>query len=50
MVTNLCLFVNGAIDLIPLKKQGRTTILFNNAIHPGEPDGINACLIWLEKL
>lgn len=25
-----------------------TTILINNAIHPGEPDGINACLIWLD--
>jgi hypothetical protein len=27
-----------------------TTILINNAIHPGEPDGINACLIWLDQL
>jgi hypothetical protein len=26
-----------------------TTILINNAIHPGEPDGINACLIWLDQ-
>jgi hypothetical protein len=26
-----------------------TTILINNAIHPGEPDGINACLIWLNQ-
>lgn len=24
-----------------------TTILINNAIHPGEPDGVNACLIWI---
>jgi hypothetical protein len=26
-----------------------TTLLINNAIHPGEPDGVNACLIWLEE-
>ena len=26
------------------KAQTGTTILINNAIHPGEPDGINACL------
>lgn len=26
-----------------------TTLLFNNAIHPGEPDGINACLIYAQE-
>ncbi|GAG85012.1 unnamed protein product, partial [marine sediment metagenome] len=26
-----------------------TTLLVNNAIHPGEPDGINACLIWIDN-
>jgi hypothetical protein len=31
------------------KAQTGTTILINNAIHPGEPDGINACLIWLDQ-
>jgi hypothetical protein len=31
------------------KAQAGTTILINNAIHPGEPDGINACLIWLDQ-
>jgi hypothetical protein len=31
------------------KAQDGTTILINNAIHPGEPDGINACLIWLDQ-
>jgi hypothetical protein len=31
------------------KAQAGTTILINNAIHPGEPDGINACLIWLDE-
>ena len=47
----LCI-VNGAQDSLQTFKKARkeTTILFNNAIHPGEPDGINACLIWLEEL
>ncbi|MFM1947684.1 MAG: hypothetical protein RL207_1967 [Bacteroidota bacterium] len=31
------------------KAHAGTTILINNAIHPGEPDGINACLIWLDQ-
>ena len=44
--------VNGAKDSTNTFKKAReeTTILFNNAIHPGEPDGINACLIWLDEL
>jgi hypothetical protein len=47
----LCI-VNGAKDSTNTFKKAReeTTILINNAIHPGEPDGINACLIWLDKL
>ncbi|MFM7388198.1 MAG: hypothetical protein ACKO5L_08575, partial [Bacteroidota bacterium] len=31
------------------KAREGTTLLFNNAIHPGEPDGINACLIYTEN-
>ena len=47
----LCI-VNGAQDSLKtfLKAREETTILFNNAIHPGEPDGINACLLWLDKV
>ena len=30
------------------KARNETTILINNGIHPGEPDGINACLLWIE--
>ena len=46
----LCV-VNGEQDSLKTfeKARNETTILFNNAIHPGEPDGINAMLIWLEK-
>jgi len=28
------------------KARSGSTVLINNAIHPGEPDGINASLIW----
>ena len=47
----LCI-INGEKDSANTFKKAReeTTILFNNAIHPGEPDGINACLIWLEEI
>jgi hypothetical protein len=43
--------INGAKDSIRTfqKAQDGTSILINNAIHPGEPDGINACLIWLDQ-
>ena len=43
--------INGAKDSTRTfaKAQAGTTILINNAIHPGEPDGINACLIWLDQ-
>lgn len=46
----LCV-VNGANDSILTfqKAKKETTILINNAIHAGEPDGVNACLIWIEN-
>lgn len=42
--------INGSGDSLQTfyKARNHTTILINNAIHPGEPDGINACLIWLD--
>jgi hypothetical protein len=45
----LCI-VNGAQDSVKTFEKAResTTVLINNAIHPGEPDGVNACLIWLD--
>ena len=47
----LCM-VNGSRDSLSTFKKARkeTTILFINAIHPGEPDGINAMLIWLKQV
>ena len=41
--------LNGDGDSLKTFKKARksTTLLINNAIHPGEPDGVNACLIWI---
>jgi hypothetical protein len=46
----LCV-INGERDSVKTFEKARnsTTLLINNAIHPGEPDGINACLIWLDQ-
>lgn len=46
----LCV-VNGAKDSLKtfVKARKNTTILINNAIHAGEPDGVNASLLWLEQ-
>lgn len=46
----LCI-VNGSGDSLQSFQKARnsTTVLINNAIHPGEPDGVNACLIYLEE-
>ncbi len=43
--------VNGAQDSLKtfVKARTSTTLLVNNAIHAGEPDGVNACLIWLDN-
>lgn len=43
--------INGAGDSLKTFQKARenTTILVNNAIHPGEPDGVNAMLIWTQN-
>ena len=47
----LCLINAGEDSLIAFKRaRNETTILFNNGIHPGEPDGINAMIIWLKEV
>lgn len=45
----LCI-LNGEKDSVStfIKAKDNTTILINNAIHAGEPDGVNACLQWIE--
>ncbi|MFN5032581.1 MAG: hypothetical protein ACK5FX_10225 [Flavobacteriia bacterium] len=43
--------INGAEDSLKTFQKARreTTILINNAIHAGEPDGVNASLIWIDN-
>lgn len=43
--------INGSADSLKTFEKARnsTTILINNAIHPGEPDGVNAMLIWTKE-
>ncbi len=46
----LCV-INGSSDSLSTFKKAKesTTLLINNGIHPGEPDGVNACLIWINN-
>lgn len=46
----LCV-INGSQDSVKTfeKAKAQTTVLINNAIHPGEPDGVNASLLWIEE-
>ncbi|WP_300664832.1 M14 family zinc carboxypeptidase [Fluviicola sp.] len=43
--------INGAQDSLKTfeKARTKTTLLINNAIHAGEPDGVNACLLWIDE-
>jgi len=43
--------INGGKDSVSTfqKAKQSTTLLVNNAIHPGEPDGINAMLLWVKE-
>jgi len=47
----LCVY-NGTGDSLQTFKKARrsTTLLVNNAIHAGEPDGVNASAVWLLDL
>ena len=43
--------INGGQDSLKTfeKARAKTTVLINNAIHAGEPDGVNACLLWIDE-
>lgn len=38
---------DGQIDPADIRKSGKVVILINNAIHAGEPDGVDACMMLL---
>ena len=46
-----CCVINAAKDSLKTfqKAKNNTTVLINNAIHAGEPDGVNACMLWIEN-
>ncbi len=47
----LCLINADPDSTLAFEKARASTncVLINNAIHPGEPDGVNACLLWIQK-
>lgn len=40
----------GETDIEKIRKSGRPILLINNAIHPGEPDGVDASMLLLREL
>lgn len=40
----------GIHDPASARKAGRLVLLINNGIHPGEPEGIDATILWLRDL
>lgn len=46
----LCV-INGEKDSLGtfIKAKASSSLLINNAIHPGEPDGVNACILWIDE-
>lgn len=41
---------NKIFDIKKLKSQGKAVLLVNNAIHPGEPDGVDASMLLLRDI
>lgn len=41
---------NKEFDIRKLKAQGKAILLINNAIHPGEPDGVDASMMLLRDM
>lgn len=41
---------NGDFDLNRVRASGRSVLLINNAIHPGEPDGVDASMAFVRDL
>lgn len=41
---------DGLTDPVEIRKRGRIIILVESCIHSGEPDGKDACMIWLRDM
>ncbi|QNL49578.1 hypothetical protein H8S90_23110 [Olivibacter sp. SDN3] len=46
----LVLSKDGDFDPLSIRKKGKSVILFNNGIHPGEPEGIDASMLLIRDL
>jgi hypothetical protein len=44
---SVCYTKDGDFDKDNWRKEGRVVLLINNDIHPGEPDGVDACMMLL---
>lgn len=44
------LSLDGDFDATSIRKKNKTILLINNAIHPGEPDGVDASMMLLRDL
>lgn len=47
---HVVLWSKSKVTLSELKNTNKTVVLINNGIHPGEPDGIEACQLLLKDL
>ena len=47
---HLAIFSNGEESLSSIKESNKSILLINNAIHPGEPDGVDASMAFYRKL
>ncbi|MFY0645139.1 MAG: hypothetical protein JXR19_11820 [Bacteroidia bacterium] len=47
---HLAIFSNKNVELGTIKRSGLPVLLINNAIHPGEPDGVDASMAFFRKL
>lgn len=41
---------DGDFNVQHWRREGKVVILVNNAIHPGEPDGVDACMMLLRNI
>jgi hypothetical protein len=41
---------DGDFDIPSIKRKGKAILLFNNGIHPGEPDGIDASMLLVRDI
>lgn len=47
---HVVLFTDGKFDATARQSQGKVVVMVNNGIHPGEPDGIDASMMFLRDL